>query len=293
MDGPALYEKDIYAWSQHQAAVLRRMAANPAALPNDLDLEHVAEEIEEVGNEQRYAVESGLVQVFVHLIKIVALPEDQALRHWTKEANAFLDTAESRYRPSMQRALDAGKLWSRACRLATRDLETDGHPMPPCRRSARSGWMSSWAVTPIRGSWPHGCSRGVEAWARRIGRGAPPGPSGRPGTARRWSQHRNSARPSTWWASAKPRRTSGPSRRGTSRGGWWGWIRALRRRPRRARYGRASSTMLNGVSAATRTRPKPPARATAASRAGPACAPSAAPTSCAMDAGVQIMVDAA
>ena len=50
MDQAALYEKDIYAWSQHQAAVLRRMAANPAALPNDLDLEHVAEEIEEVGN---------------------------------------------------------------------------------------------------------------------------------------------------------------------------------------------------------------------------------------------------
>jgi hypothetical protein len=45
-----------------QAAVLRRMAANPAALPNDLDLERVAEEIEEVGNEQLYAVESSLVR---------------------------------------------------------------------------------------------------------------------------------------------------------------------------------------------------------------------------------------
>jgi hypothetical protein len=62
MDQAALYEEDIYAWSQHQAAVLRRMAANPAALPNDLDLERVAEEIEEVGNEQLYAVESSLVR---------------------------------------------------------------------------------------------------------------------------------------------------------------------------------------------------------------------------------------
>lgn len=131
MDGPALYEEDIYAWSQHQAAVLRRMASDGAALPNDLDLEHVAEEIEEVGNEQRYAVESGLVQLFAHLIKMAALPKDQAVRHWTKESNAFLDTAESRYRPSMRRALDPDRLWSRACRLATRDLETDGHaPLP-------------------------------------------------------------------------------------------------------------------------------------------------------------------
>ena len=132
MDGAALYEEDIYAWSQHQAAVLRRMAAlDPAALPNDLDLQHVAEEIEDVGNEQRYAVESSLVQLFAYLIKIVALPDDSAVRHWTKEANAFLDTAESRYRPSMRRVLDPDRLWSRACRLATRDLTTDGHAAPP------------------------------------------------------------------------------------------------------------------------------------------------------------------
>ena len=81
MDQAALYEKDIYAWSQHQAAVLRRMAANPAALPNDLDLEHVAEEIEEVGNEQRFGVESDLIQAFIHLIKLAVLPEDRAARH--------------------------------------------------------------------------------------------------------------------------------------------------------------------------------------------------------------------
>jgi uncharacterized protein DUF29 len=131
MDRAALYEEDIYAWSQHQAAVLRRMAADPAALPNDLDLEHVAEEIEEVGNEQRYAVESGLVQALVHLIKLVALPDDQAARHWAKEADAFLDTAENRCRSSMRRVLDLAKLWRRASRLAVRSLEIDGHMAPP------------------------------------------------------------------------------------------------------------------------------------------------------------------
>ncbi len=61
MDQAALYDEDIRAWSQHQAAVLRRMAANPAALPDDLDLEHVAEEIEEVGNVQCFAAESNLI----------------------------------------------------------------------------------------------------------------------------------------------------------------------------------------------------------------------------------------
>jgi hypothetical protein len=143
MDGAALYEEDIYAWSQHQAAVLRRMAAmDPAALPNDLDLQHVAEEIEDVGNEQRYAVESSLVQLFAHLIKIVALPDDSAVRHWTKEANAFLDTAESRYRPSMRRVLDPDRLWSGPAGWRRGTSQRTATRRRPCRNSARSAWKS-------------------------------------------------------------------------------------------------------------------------------------------------------
>jgi TfoX/Sxy family transcriptional regulator of competence genes len=57
-------------------------------------------------------------------------------------------------------------------------------------------------------------------------------------------------------------------------------------------YGLASRIMLNGVSVARRTRVKPPCLMTSASRASPAWAPSARPTSCASDAGVQTTVDA-
>lgn len=131
MDQTALYEEDIYAWSQHQARVLRGLARTGLSLPNDLDLEHVAEEIEDVGNEQRFAAESNLLQAFVHLIKIVALPGDQAARHWTKEARAFLYNAARRYRPSMRRDFDHEKLWSDAVRLTAEDLGDDGHTMPP------------------------------------------------------------------------------------------------------------------------------------------------------------------
>jgi hypothetical protein len=131
MDQTALYEEDIYAWSQHQARVLRGLAEAGLRLPNDLDLEHVAEEIEEVGNEQRFQAESNLIQALTHLIKIVALPEDQAVRHWRKEIGAFLLHARRRYRPSMRRAIDMAALWSDARRLARQDLEVDGHAMPP------------------------------------------------------------------------------------------------------------------------------------------------------------------
>ena len=131
MDVTALYEEDIHAWSQHQARVLRGLASAGVRLPNDLDLEHVAEEIEEVGNEQRFQAESNLLQALAHLIKMAALPEDGAVRHWRKETAAFLLNARRRYRPSMRRIIDVPALWEDACRLARRDFEFDDHtPLP-------------------------------------------------------------------------------------------------------------------------------------------------------------------
>ena len=57
-------------------------------------------------------------------------------------------------------------------------------------------------------------------------------------------------------------------------------------------YALASNTRLKGVSAARRKRLNPAAVTMFRIRSSPACAPSAAPTSCASDAGVQIMVEA-
>ena len=58
-------------------------------------------------------------------------------------------------------------------------------------------------------------------------------------------------------------------------------------------YGRASRTMLNGVSAARRTRVNPAACKIFERRPSPACAPSPNPTSCDREAGVQSIVEAA
>ena len=153
MDQAALYEEDIYAWSQHQAAVLRRMAANPAALPNDLDLEHVAEEIEEVGNEQRFGVESNLIQAFMHLIKTVALPEDPAVRHWTKEIRAFLYNAAAGTAPRCGACLTTGSSGRTPAGWRRRISRTTGASPRSCRESAPSAWRNSWAARRIRGDW--------------------------------------------------------------------------------------------------------------------------------------------
>ena len=62
---------------------------------------------------------------------------------------------------------------------------------------------------------------------------------------------------------------------------------------RRLPYGRASMTMLNGVSAALRTLRKPPCLMAPETRANPACAPRAAPTGWSSEVGTQTMVEAA
>jgi hypothetical protein len=59
-----LYEQDLYAWAQEQAARLREGAWH------ELDLEHLIEEIEDVGHSQRDALASHLVILLTHLLKL-------------------------------------------------------------------------------------------------------------------------------------------------------------------------------------------------------------------------------
>ena len=63
-----LYEEDFYAWTRDQAAALRHMAKDRWNGP--LDLEHLAEEIEDVGSERRDAVRRRLRRVIDHLLKL-------------------------------------------------------------------------------------------------------------------------------------------------------------------------------------------------------------------------------
>jgi len=60
---PTLYEDDFYAWTQEQAALLREGAMQ------DLDLPHLAEEIESLGKSDLRALESHLEVLVLHLLK--------------------------------------------------------------------------------------------------------------------------------------------------------------------------------------------------------------------------------
>jgi hypothetical protein len=69
------YDTDFYTWTQAQAAALR------AKDWPGLDVAHLAEEIESLGNEQAHAIESHLVIVLMHLLKWRAQPERRS-RGW-------------------------------------------------------------------------------------------------------------------------------------------------------------------------------------------------------------------
>jgi hypothetical protein len=129
MNAKSLYEEDFHAWALEQARVLRELGQR-VALPNELDLQHVAEEVEDLGNEQRFQVESNLRQAMIHLIKIAAFPDNPAVAHWLQEVNAFLDTAQDRFSQSMTRAISVQRLWERSVRRVAADMRVAGKPVP-------------------------------------------------------------------------------------------------------------------------------------------------------------------
>ena len=96
-----LYDTDIFAWSQRQAAVLRDLASRPD-LPNELDLQHVAEEIEDVGASELNAVRSFLRLSFVHLIKAASIDDAEFRKGWFAEVIGFHSEILMRFSNAMR-----------------------------------------------------------------------------------------------------------------------------------------------------------------------------------------------
>src|SRR5262249_35241746 len=61
-----LYEEDFYAWTQQQAGLLRRLPV----ISNELDVEHIAEEIEDLGRGDLRTAQSLCEQIVEHFSKL-------------------------------------------------------------------------------------------------------------------------------------------------------------------------------------------------------------------------------
>jgi hypothetical protein len=92
----AEYDTDFYGWTQTQAEALR--AKDWTAL----DLEHLAEEIEDVGNSVRFAIESQLVRLLLHLLKLRHDPATRPRRGWKVTVDAAREEIAKRATGGLQ-----------------------------------------------------------------------------------------------------------------------------------------------------------------------------------------------
>jgi hypothetical protein len=115
------YETDFLGWTEEQSALLR------AGKWAELDQEHIAEELEDMGREQKLALQSLLRQILLHLIKLHYSPAAAPRQKWMEEVIEFRDQAQARMdaTPSLKHYAPElfDKAWQQARRAAQRTFE--------------------------------------------------------------------------------------------------------------------------------------------------------------------------
>jgi hypothetical protein len=110
-----LYETDFVEWTERTAALLR------AGRFDEADIEHAAEEIEDLGRSERSAVTSQLKRMIKHLVKQRIQPERDGTS-WRRSISDGRDEIESRFddSPSLRRYAEENlqKIYDRAVRDA-------------------------------------------------------------------------------------------------------------------------------------------------------------------------------
>jgi Domain of unknown function DUF29 len=77
----SLYEEDFYAWTQWQAELLRHLPV----FSNELDVEHIAEEIEDLGRSDLRAARSLCQHIIEHLLKLEYSGLEEPADYWRDE----------------------------------------------------------------------------------------------------------------------------------------------------------------------------------------------------------------
>jgi hypothetical protein len=151
-DGPR-YEDDFYAWTQHQAEVLRTMPVSD----NRFDREHVAEEIEDLGKSERDAVRSQIRRIIEHLLKLAYSPAEQPRANWMETIDDARETLADKLTGTLRREMEGGleKLYAEGRRRGARGLIRHGEPdvaeIPPheCPYSFDEIYREDWYPTGV------------------------------------------------------------------------------------------------------------------------------------------------
>src|SRR5437763_9309564 len=77
----SLYDEDFYAWTREQAELLRRVRPGE----NRLDVELIAEEIEDLGKSELHAAQSLCEHIIEHLLKLEYSGLGEPAEDWKDE----------------------------------------------------------------------------------------------------------------------------------------------------------------------------------------------------------------
>ena len=123
----ATYDADVVAWANEQAAHLR--AGNFAAL----DIEHIADEVEDVARSEERELASRMAVLIAHLLKWMFQPERRG-RSWRTTIALQRKAIERRLEktPSLKPELDDPEwreiVWGDAVTLAARETGLEDLP---------------------------------------------------------------------------------------------------------------------------------------------------------------------
>ncbi len=121
------YDEDVLAWSQEQARLIR------AGRFELLDVEHIAEEIEDVGKSEQRELANRMAILLAHLLKWQYQPErrgaswERTIKAQRKETAYHLDETPS-LRPKLLEPRWLDMVWSRALAQAVAETGLDCFP---------------------------------------------------------------------------------------------------------------------------------------------------------------------
>jgi hypothetical protein len=123
-----LHDRDFFAWSEEQAAELRRAAEQRVNLP--IDWLNLAEEVEDMGRTQRAALASDLARILEHLLKLEHSPAAEPRGGWADSVVEHRGRVEFALdeSPSLARHLPTllDWAWKHGRRHAVRGLQRNG-----------------------------------------------------------------------------------------------------------------------------------------------------------------------
>jgi hypothetical protein len=119
---PDLYEQDFYAWAREQASLLR------AGRFEELDLAHLTQEVDDLGEALYRSVRSRLRTIIEHLLKLQHSPAAEPRGLWLDTVHTQRADLEDDLTASLRRRLrsELPKQYVRARAAAARSLRRYG-----------------------------------------------------------------------------------------------------------------------------------------------------------------------